>query len=60
MNDPNKVNLIDKHDLKGLKLLDKNLRENSTSTSELDSIILYEILKIVKQIQHEMFRKKEE
>ena len=60
MNDPKQVDLIDKHDLKGLKVLDKNLRENSTSTSELDSIILYEILKIVKQIQHEMFRKKEE
>ena len=57
---PNKVNLTDKHDLKGLKVPDKKPRENVTSTSELDSIILYEILKVVKQIKHEMFRKKDE
>ena len=57
---PNKVDLIDKHDLKGLKVPDKNPRENATSTSELDSIVLYEILKIVKQIQHEMFRKEQD
>ena len=57
---PNKVDLIDKHDLKGLKVADKKPRENATSTSELDSIVLYEILKIVKQIQHEMFRKEQD
>ena len=54
---PKQVDLIDKHHLKELN---KKPRENATSTSELDSIILYEILKIVKQIQHEMFWKKEE
>ena len=57
---PNKVNLIDKHDLKGLKVPDKKPRENATSTSELDSIVLYEILKIVKQVKHEIFRKRQE
>ena len=57
---PNKVNLIDKHDLKGLKVPDKKPRENATSTSELDSIVLYEILKVVKQIKHEIFRKRQE
>ena len=54
---PKQVDLIDKHDLKGLN---KKPRENATSTLELDSIVLYEILKIVKQIQHEIFRKRQE
>ena len=52
------MNLINKHELKGLKVPDKKLRENATSNSELDSIFLYEILKIVKQIKHEIFQKK--
>ena len=54
-----KVKSIDKHDLKGLEGGNQKPRENATSYPwELDSIVLRKILKIVKQIKHEILRTK--